>query len=536
MNRIRIVKHNLRTAMLASATLLTGNAIAVQDSSDSSFTVKSFYAGDGGEYTHAQDSVESITLLNDKSSAFLRENGGNIVIVDGESKFSAKNIKAIMDAGNAIIMIDDTDAMRDIKEDIQQSPGASIGYYTPTSGPSASFFTGEDNLTEATKLAYDWAYEAIAESKELSDVAFTRSPHPAFASKHRRSYTSGSATPKLNVFTQFWKLADDGDAEKDFWVAQMNAELVPDGTYFGYRNRYIKQRMDISPIPGAVIDEYAPTTSTSAVNIDFSVAGSPFSSSYDLSHTTITNHSDVSEGHVEWEHMVGWEFNVAENTMAFQPALEFTTPDGTPQPWNKVDESTSGTFTTWFATIPFVTRSVHFDEQGEIWSGRRLTAEHHDPFMIKSEYYAARGQDMCLMYFRYFDMFAMSECNDTYLDQQFIIRELPRDIAESSRTPGDDHITASYFQIESLNSLNDGLCVELKRNENATMKPCDPANRDQQLTFHQEYPGEFFRIENNGVYGSDCLFHETSDVAPIWAFPAVCLYFEPQERFFIENL
>jgi len=555
MNNASKIKRKFGNAVLFPAILVTMNGFADQNSNidqdafteQNSFTsqnflaisseIKSFYAGDFSEHPGTQERIGVIELLNKKSSAFLRENGGNIVIVDGESKFSAKNIRAIMDAGNAIIVINETSAMRKIKPGVSGAPGAAMGYYVPASGPSASFYTGENDTVGATVLAYEWALKVVGESKEQPGTGFTRSPHPAFSSKHRRAWYSGDEYPKFNVFTQFWQLADDGDAERDFWVAQMNAELVPDGNFFGYRNRYIKQRMDISPIPGAVIDEYAPTASTSVVDATLSADGNPFDISYNLAHTTIDNHSDVSQGQVEWEHTIGWEFGAATDTMAVGPGLEFQTPDGTQEPWAKIDETASATFTTWFALDPFVTRSVEFDEQGEIWVGRRLVTEHHEPFTIRSKYHADRGEDKCLFYFDWgsFESFSMEDCAPgPFPSQQFQIREVLRD--NEVRTDGDDHLAESYFQIETLNPLDDGLCMELKRDQIARMEPCDPNNPDQLLTLHRAAPGEFFRLETKGSSVKACFIHETADSPTYAASSTQCWPNVSRQRFFLENL
>ena len=471
------------------------------------------------------------------------------MIVDGQTRFSAGTMNEIMDAGNVIIVFNDTAAMNAIREGVdnvawisESNSRSAVGYYEPISGPSASFYTGESDPIEATVLAYEWAHEALVENKNRKAESatikgHTSSPHPAFASKHVRQYSTHEEYQyKLTVDTEFWKLADDGDNERDFWVANLRAELVPNanGGSTNYRNRYLKQRMDVSGLDGAIIHEYVPKTSTTNVNVDLSFSGladNPVNISYNVPHTSVTNHSDKDAGKVEWEHIINWWYNASLDTMAIEPGLEFSTPHGTQEVWDKVDESATATFAHPLGLPPLETVSVRFDDglkyvTEPVRSTRSLSGptEFHKEFHIHNEYWAKQGQEKCLANGP-FGVALMADCNN-YIAERFEVVEIPDDMASTSETAGADHFTPHYFQIKS---AADGRCLKAPVWSDAYMATCDPNDVEQLFTFRQ-VAGEMIQIEGKSGY---CLTEGWN--TSLYMYAAYCAYGRDDQDFFMDN-
>jgi hypothetical protein len=292
---------------------------------------------------------------------------GNFVITVGDS--SRDSVKAMFES---IVGAEDMDEVRSrsavksyeaprrltgISSDgARNYETAAAYYYTPYL--SKSFHTLEQNPTKAIEEAYLWALDRVVEedsaSFRLEKATRQLKSGPYFKMIYQKSYSTGSTySPygKINVWTHYDQVLNDGNGSYDFWNIAFQLQSVPGSIAFGsaWHTADMWNSVDVNAKNSRFfLVTYSPTstqgTSTVGVNVGFtsSVTGPSAtigaSWSYAISDVVVHDQSDFGNGVVSWWHDVNENATVGNSTYLIQPGASIRVPQGSTSVWNSLPE------------------------------------------------------------------------------------------------------------------------------------------------------------------------------------------------------
>ncbi|GAB4568160.1 MAG: hypothetical protein Tsb0020_21290 [Haliangiales bacterium] len=288
-----------------------------------------------------------VTVVDKSNKDELLNSSGNLLLVDGSVDFDEVFLQEVIRMGNPVVAINEPmaiqpairdfifpETMEDGKITLQNmmtSDETAFGYFQDSAGRSSTFQRTDSDLVSNANDAYEWAQEVLGWEQNIVPL----SPHPAYGFVFQDNYVHAQEGTTTGVSTILFKLGDDGDNQRDFYVAQIQLETNPGSHYV---TEWVETLYDVDFWPsgsGYALNEYEPTSTTHGV--DFSIAFSNngvasgsgvVSWAYSIPHIGVTNLSDVGGHMAKWKHSFNWLYGPAWTTNVLKPGVEFMVPNG----------------------------------------------------------------------------------------------------------------------------------------------------------------------------------------------------------------